>query len=131
MAKTSSGCGSASNLRHPSATATRNSFQRTRRAVAAVVKHESAPAPPLARLDLAQEEDVVAGAVRRVVAALEPRDAAVDQRRVGGAQPVRDARETVDVRPRNAASELDLVVREHVDRVALGRLERGEALGAA
>ena len=77
----------------------------------------------LAGLDLADEQHVVAGAMPRVVAAFEPRDAAVDQRRIGAAQPVRDAVEAVGVRPREPARELDLVVREHVDRVALGVLE--------
>ena len=84
------------------------------------------PLRALAVHDLADEQHVVAGAVPRVMAALEPRDAAVDQRRVGRAQPVGDAGEAVGVRPREAARELDLVVRQHVDRVALGVPERGQ-----
>ena len=103
--------------------------QRLRRAVAAVVEHEPAALAPPAGLDLADEQHVVAGAMPRVVAALEPRDAALDQRRVRGAQPIGDAGEAVGVRPRKAARELDLVVREHVDRVALGapRTRRGSS----
>ncbi len=54
-------------------------------------------------------------------------DAAFDQRRVGPAQPVVDALEAVRVRPREAAREIALRGREHVDRVALRRLERGQA----
>ena len=70
---------------------------------------------------------MIARAVLRMVPALEPRDAAVDQRRAGRAQPKFDALEPIDVRTRKPARELDLVVREHVDRVMLGLLERGEA----
>ena len=66
----------------------------------------------------------------RVVAAFEPCDAALDQRRVGRAKAERDAFEAVGVRTREAARELDLVVREHVDDVALRVFERGEALRA-
>ena len=52
--------------------------------------------------------DVVAGAVPRVVPAFEPRDAAVDQRRIGPAEPERHAGEAVGVRAREAPRELDL-----------------------
>ena len=50
-------------------------------------------------------------AMPRVVAAFEPGDAALDQRRVGPAEPVRDAREAVGVRPRESPRELDLLGR--------------------
>ena len=90
-----------------------------------------APLSPAAGLDRADEQHVVAGPMPRVVAAFEPRDAALDQRHAGGAQPVVDAGEAVGVRTREPAREVDLVVREHVDRVMLGPLERGEARRAA
>ena len=78
----------------------------------------------------ADEQHVIAGAMPRVVAAFEPCDAAVDQRDAGAAQPIVDALEAVRVRPRKPAREIDLVVRQHVDRVVLGALQRREALRA-
>ena len=104
-------------------------YSHRRRVVAKWPWWNTSPRPlrALAGLDVADEQHVVAGAMARVVAALEPRDAALDQRRAGPPEPIVDAGEAVGVRPREPARELDLVAREHVDRVALGRLERGEA----
>ena len=79
---------------------------------------------------IADEQHMIAGAMPRVVAALEPRDAARDQRDAGTAQPIVDALEAICVRPRKPAREIDLVVREHVDRVVLGPLEGREVLRA-
>ena len=84
-------------------------------------------------IDFADEQHVIARPVPRVVPALEPRDAAVDQRRARRAQPVIDAREAIGVRTREPAREIGLVVREHVDRVVLGasRTRRGSSPGGS
>jgi len=63
------------------------------------VKDERVAARPLDRHDFANKYDVVPGRMSRVVAAFEPRDAAVDQWGVGPSQTMRDAGETIGVRP--------------------------------
>jgi hypothetical protein len=72
------------------------------------------------------EDHVVARAMSRVVAAFEPCDAAVDQRRVRPAEAKRHAREAVGMRAREPAREFHLRGGEHVDGIALGRVEYGE-----
>ena len=74
---------------------------------------------------------MIPGPMPRVVAALEPRDAPIDERRAGAAQRVIDSLEPIGVRTRKPAREVGLVVREHVDRITLGILEGGEARRAA
>ena len=91
-----------------------------------VVEDEPEAVVPLAGVDLADEQHVVARAMDGVVPAFEPRDAAFDQRRAGGTDPVGHAREAVGMGPREAAGELDLVVRQHVDGVTLGGPEGRE-----
>ena len=118
----------------------------TRRRVAGVARRQrrdrrrSAPwwntsAAPRARShrhDLADEHDVVAGRLPRVVAAFEPRDAAVDQRRIRPAQPVaRRPQSGPRAAARSAARAATWSADEHVDRVALAPLERGEDARAA
>ena len=75
------------------------------------MEHEADAVPALAGLHVTDEEHVVARTVHRVVAALEPRDATLDQRRVRGTQPKGNALEAVGVGPREAAREIDLIVR--------------------
>ena len=66
--------------------------------IAAVVKHEADAVAPLAAFDFSDEQQVIAGAMLCVVAALEPGDAAFDQRRTGGPDSIRHAGETVGMR---------------------------------
>ena len=98
---------------------------------AAVVEHESGAFPPCAGLDRANEQDVIACPVSRMVSALEPRDAAGDQRRARSAQRIDDVGKAIGVRPGKAARQLHLIVREHIDYVALGALEGGETARVA
>jgi len=72
--------------------------QAARRPVMPVMKHEAATVRALDAHHLADEQHVVAGAMARVVAALEPRDAAVDQRCVRPAEPKRYVREAIGMR---------------------------------
>ena len=65
------------------------------------------------------------------MAAFEPGDAALDQRRVGPAEPVRHARKAIGVRTRKSPCQIGLFGREHIHRVTLGVLERCEAARAA
>src|SRR5262249_41008647 len=76
---------------------------RAGRGVAAMMEHESLAVAARAGLDFADEQDVIARAVPRMMPAFEPRDAAVDQRRIRGAQAIADAREAIDMRPRKTA----------------------------
>ncbi len=73
--------------------------KRLRHREAAVMEHEPGARAPLAVLDLAEEQQVVARLELRVLLALEPRDAAFDQRRARRAETVRHAGEAVGVRP--------------------------------
>ena len=98
---------------------------------ATVVENESRAFPTCASLHRADEQDVIARPVSRVVAALEPCDAAGDQRRARSAQRIRDVGKAIGVRPGKAARQLHLIVREHVDYVALGTLEGGETARVA
>ena len=95
-----------------------------------MMEHEPPAAAARAGFDFADEEYVIAGAMPRVMPALEPGDAAIDQRSVRGAEAVGHAREAIDVRPRETTGQRDLVVGEHVDRVTLRRLKRREAARA-
>ena len=71
-----------------------------------MVEHEADAVAALAGLDMADEQHVIAGAMHRVMAAFEPRDAAFDQRRVGGAEAERNAVEAIGMgsRERRASS---------------------------
>ena len=77
--------------------------------------------------DFADEYDMVAGRMPAMMAAFEPRDASVDQRCIGPAQTVRDAGKTIGMRTRKPARQVGVAGRQHVDCVALRRLESGEA----
>jgi hypothetical protein len=78
-------------------------------------------------LDLTDEEHVVAGWMQCVVSTFEPCHRAFDQGRPGRAQTEVDAGETIRVRARKPAREIDLVIGQHADCVARGAFERGEA----
>ena len=98
---------------------------------APVVEHEPGALPSRASLDGADEQNVIPHAVLHVVATFEPRNATCNQRRPRGAQPIHHVNEAIGMRPGKSAGEVHLIVREHVDRVALGALEGGEASRAA
>src|SRR5205085_3215934 len=72
-------------------------------------------------LDLADEKHMIADGNPRMVAAFQPGDASVDQRRGGVAELIGHAGKAVGVRPRESPRDIDLVVGKHVDRIA-GRL---------
>ena len=55
------------------------------------MEDEAAPPRAFDGHHFTDEDDVIAGRVPRVMAALQPRDAAVDQRRIGPAEAVRNA----------------------------------------
>ena len=95
------------------------------------MKHEPPARRALAGRDFPHEYDVVSRATVRMVAALEPCHAPVDQRCVGPPHPIVDAGEAVGMRPREPAREIALRGGEDVHRVPLGRLERGQAQRAA
>src|SRR2546428_9129675 len=81
--------------------------------------------------DFADEKNVVARRVKRVMPAFEPCRAAFDQRRIGLAKAECHACEAISVWTRKAARELDLIVREHVDHVLRGTFEDRQAARAA
>lgn len=72
------------------------------------------------RNDLADKEDVVSGGMQRIVPTFQPCRTAFDQGRSRGAEAKRDTGEAIDVRPREASCQTDLVVGEHVDGVLAG-----------
>jgi hypothetical protein len=74
------------------------------------MEYEPGAIPALAGFDPPDEQHVIAGAVHRVVAALEPCDAALDQRRVGGAEAERHAVEAVGVLAPSAPTDVDATV---------------------
>src|SRR5437763_14185215 len=78
------------------------------------------------REHLADKEHVVACRMPRVMAALEPRGTVFDERRFCLAEMKRHARESIKMRAREAPREIDLIVREDIDGVALGGLEHSE-----
>src|SRR5438094_9560657 len=75
------------------------------------------------RIDLADEQHVVAGRMQRVVTALQPGDAALDSRCPSRTQVKRYAVEAIGVRTRKTTRQLDLIVGEHVDDITLSALE--------
>ena len=77
--------------------------------------------------DFADEKHMIAGGMQRVVAAFQPRNTTFDERRIRGSEPIRDTGEAVGVWTREAACQLDLIVREHVDGIALCALEHDQA----
>ena len=95
------------------------------------MEYEATSARPLHRHHLADEYNVVARLVARVVPAFEPRDATVDQWSVGPAEAMHDPGEPIGMGTRKATCEIDLPGGEHVHRVALRGVERGEAAGTA
>ena len=64
-----------------------------------MVEYQPRPMRALDGHDPADEHDVIACPVQCVMPAFEPRDAAVDQRGIRPAEPVRDSGESVGVRP--------------------------------
>ena len=80
--------------------------------------------------DFADEKHVVARRVKRVMPAFEPCRAAFDQRRIGLAEAEGHACEAIGVRTRKASRQLDLIVREHVNRVLRGAFEDRQAARA-
>ena len=80
-----------------------------------------------ATVHLADEEHVIAGRMQRVVSALDPGGTAFDEGYTTLSFAVHDAGEPVRVRTGEASSELNLVMRQNVDRVALGPREYSQA----
>ena len=79
-------------------------------------------------LDAAEEDDVVAAVIARLVAAFEMRGAAIDHRRAVVRHDVRDIEEAVVMRAGEALGELDLIGRQDVDDEMRCLLEGGQAL---
>ena len=102
-------------------------LERVRGCEAAVVEHEPSALPSCASLDGADEQNVVAGAVLRMVATFEPCNATRNQRRARGAQPICDVDKAIGVWPGKSAREIHLIVGEYVDYIALSALEGREA----
>ena len=73
------------------------------------MKHQRVTAGALDCHHFADEYDMIASGMPRVMAAFEPRDAAVDQWRIRPPKPVRDARESVRVRARKAPRKIGLL----------------------
>jgi hypothetical protein len=84
-----------------------------------------------ARLDLADEDHVVAFLVAAAVEALEHRGSTFEQRHAARAEPKGNALEAVDVLAREAHREVMLVGGEDVDRVVRAALERRHRAGLA
>ena len=82
---------------------------------------------PHARVDLTDEQHVIARGVQRVVAAFQPGDAAFDQRRRRRTQAKRHPVEPVGMRARKPPRQLDLIVGENVHHVTLRALENRQA----
>ena len=73
------------------------------------MKHQRVAAGALDCHHFADEYYVIAGGMPRVMAAFEPRDAAIDQWRIRPPKPVRDTRESVRVRTRKATRKIGLL----------------------
>lgn len=79
------------------------------------------------RIDLADEQHVVAGRMQRVVSAFQPGNAALDSRCRSRTQVKRHAVEPIGVRTRKTARQLDLIMGEDVDNITLSALEHRQA----
>ena len=73
------------------------------------MKHQRVAVGALDCHHFADEYDMIAGGVPRVMAAFEPRDAAIDQWRIRPSEPVRDARKPILVRAREAPRKIGLL----------------------
>jgi len=88
-------------------------------AISAAVPDQWQQAPVRSGKDLADKQHVITGRMQCMMPAFEPCCAAVDQRRVGGAEAKRHAREAIGMRTRETPRQVDLVVGEDVDGVLL------------
>ena len=91
--------------------------------VATAMPDQRLDLPVSTGLDLTDEQHVVSRRMQRVMPALEPGDTAFDHRRIRVAESESNAGETIGVWPRKPVRQLDLVVRQDVDRIPLGRFE--------